>query len=70
MADKIGLLTQEQYANQMRMRVQNSGIGSTPGIEQVITTTTQIVAGVVNTLYYELQEKIKVQPKLHFNYNL
>ena len=50
MADKIGLLTQEQYANQMRMRVQNSGIGSTPGIEQVITTTTQIVAGVVNTL--------------------
>lgn len=54
MADKIGLLTQEQYANQMRMRVQNSGIGSTPGIEQVITTTTQIVAGVVNTLYYEL----------------
>ena len=54
MADKIGLLTQEEYANQMRNRVQNSGISSNPGLEQVITTTTQIVAGVVNTLYYEL----------------
>ena len=54
MADKIGLLTREQYATQMRNRVQNSGIGTNPGIEQVITTTTQIVAGVVNTLYYEL----------------
>lgn len=54
MADKIGLLTQEQYANQMRQRVQNSGIGATAGLEQTITTTTQIVAGVVNTLYYEL----------------
>lgn len=52
--DKIGLLTQEQYANQMRMRVQNSGIGSTAGIEQTIQTTTQIVAGVVNKLYYKL----------------
>lgn len=54
MADKIGLLTQEEYANRMRNRVQNSGISSNPGLEQVITTTTQIVAGVVNTLYYEL----------------
>lgn len=54
MTDKIGLLTQEQYANTMRNRVQNSGIGADPGIEQVISTTTQIVAGVVNTLYYEL----------------
>ena len=54
MADKIGLLTQEQYANSMRMRVQNSGLGATPGLEQTITTTTQLVAGVVNTLYYEL----------------
>lgn len=54
MTDKIGLLTQEQYANQMRMRVQNSGIGATAGLEQTIQTTTQIVAGVVNKLYYEL----------------
>lgn len=52
--DKIGLLTQEQYANAMRQRVQNSGIGSTPGLEQTITTTTQLVAGIVNTLYYKL----------------
>lgn len=52
--DKIGLLTQEQYANQMRMRVQNSGIGTTAGFEQTIQTTTQIVAGVVNKLYYKL----------------
>ena len=54
MADKIGLLTQEQYADTMRNRVYNSGIGSVAGFEQTIQTTTQIVAGVVNTLYYEL----------------
>lgn len=54
MADKIGLLTQEQYADTMRNRVYNSGIGASAGFEQVITTTTQIVAGVVNKLYYEL----------------
>ena len=51
---KIGLLTQEQYANAMRQRVQNSGIGSVAGLEQTITTTTQLVAGIVNTLYYKL----------------
>ena len=54
MTDKIGLLTQEQYANTMRNRVYNSGIDATPGFEQTVTTLTQIVAGVVNTLYYEL----------------
>ena len=54
MADKIGILTQEQYADTMRNRVYNSGIGSAVGFEQIISTTTQIVAGVVNTLYYEL----------------
>lgn len=55
MADnKIGLLTEDQYANMMRNRVQNSGIGSNAGFEQTITTTTQIVKGVVDTLYYEL----------------
>jgi hypothetical protein len=55
MADnRIGLLTEDQYANIMRNRVQNSGIGSTAGFEQTITTTTQIVKGVVDTLYYEL----------------
>ena len=54
MADKIGIFTQEQYADTMRNRVYNSGIGSAVGFEQIISTTTQIVAGVVNTLYYEL----------------
>lgn len=52
--DKIGYLTQEQYANALRNRVQNSGINATAGFEQTITTLTQIVSGVVNTLYYEL----------------
>lgn len=50
----IGLLTEEQYANGMRQRVQNSGVAPTAGFEQTIETTTQIVSGVVNTLYYEL----------------
>lgn len=54
MANKIGILTQEQYADIMRNRVYNSGIGSAAGFEQIISTTTQIVVGVVNTLYYEL----------------
>ena len=36
MTENIGLLTQEQYATQMRNRVQNSGIAQTPGLEQVI----------------------------------
>lgn len=54
MTDKIGYLTTEQYASSMRNRVQNSGITLTAGIEQNITTTTQIVADVVRTLYYEL----------------
>ena len=52
--NKIGLLTQEQYATEMRRRVSNSGISQTSGFEQTIETTTQIVAGVVNKLYYEL----------------
>jgi len=54
MANKIGIFTEEQYANEMRMRVQNSGIAATTGFEKTIETTTQIVSGVVNTLYYEL----------------
>ena len=54
MSNKIGILTEEQYAEGMRLQVSNSGIGSTTGFEQAIETTTQIVSGVVNTLYYEL----------------
>ena len=54
MSNKIGILTEEQYADRMRLQVSNSGIGSGSGFEQAIETTTQIVSGVVNTLYYEL----------------
>jgi len=54
MTNKIGLLTEEQYADTMRLQVSNSGIGTTAGFEQAIETTTQIVSGVVNKLYYEL----------------
>lgn len=54
MSNKIGILTEEQYADGMRLQVSNSGIGSGSGFEQAIETTTQIVSGVVNTLYYEL----------------
>lgn len=52
--NKIGIFTQDQYKNIMRNQVQNSGITANKGFEQTIETTTQIVAGVVNTLYYEL----------------
>ena len=51
---KIGIFTQDQYKNVMRNQVQNSGISLNTGFEQTIDTTTQIVSGVVNTLYYEL----------------
>ena len=54
MANKIGIFTEEQYADRMRLQVSNSGIGSAAGFEQAIETTTQIVSGVVNTLFYEL----------------
>lgn len=57
MADKIGLLTEDQYANLMRMRVENSGIGPVAGLEQTIQTTTQLVKGIVNKLYYKLMNQ-------------
>ena len=54
MTKKIGLFTEDEYAERMRMQVSNSGIGETAGLQQAIETTTQIVSGVVNKLYYEL----------------
>lgn len=54
MSNNLGLITEDQYADMMRMQVSNSGIGSATGFEQTISTTTQIVSGVVNTLFYEL----------------
>lgn len=55
----IGLLSSEEYKNRMRsglqsLRVNNSGLNATTGLEQIITTTTDIVAGVVETKFYEL----------------
>ena len=53
----IGLLSTEEYKNGMRsslQRVNNSGLNATTGLEQVITTTTDIVLGVVDTLFYQL----------------
>ena len=54
MSNKIGIFTEDQYADRMRHQVSNSGIEATTGFEKTIQTTTQIVSGVVNTLYYEL----------------
>ena len=50
----IGIYSQEQYSNLLRGNVANSGINAGAGIEQFISTTTQLVSGVVDTLYYEL----------------
>ena len=54
----LGVYSVEQHKDRMRNNlsgiVRNSGIGSTTGIEQFITTTTDIIAGVIDTLYYEL----------------
>lgn len=53
----LGLISADDYKNQLRnslQRVNNSGLNSTAGLEQTITTTTDIVAGVVDTLFYQL----------------
>lgn len=53
MTDKIGLLSQEEYKNQFR--VNNAAAFATPanyGLEQTITTLTQIVSGVLRQKFY------------------
>lgn len=53
MTNKIGIFTQEDYKN--RFRVDNAAAFATPanaGLEQVITTLTQIVAGVQRQKFY------------------
>lgn len=53
MTDKIGLLSQEEYKNQFR--VYNAAAFATPanyGLEQTITTLTQIVSGVLRQKFY------------------
>ena len=54
----IGAYSREQHENMLRKNlsgiVENAGVGAATGLEQVITTTTDIIAGTVDTLYYEL----------------
>lgn len=51
--DKIGAFTKEQFKN--KMRVNNAAESFTnPGFEQQITTLTQIIDKVLDTVYYEL----------------
>lgn len=57
----IGAYSYEQHKSMLRDeltrvagRVNNSGLNASTGLEQIITTTTDIIAGVVETKYYEL----------------
>lgn len=54
----IGAYSKEQHADMLRRNlsgiVENAGIGAATGLEQLITTTTDIIAGTVDTLYYQL----------------
>ena len=55
MTDKIGILSQEEYKNQFR--VNNAVAFATPanyGVEQTLSTLTQIVAGVLRQKFYTI----------------
>lgn len=58
MTQMIGAYSLDEHKEMMKRNlagvVRNSGIGATTGLNQVITTTTEILAGSVETLYYEL----------------
>lgn len=58
MTKMIGVYSVDEHKNRLRNNlsgiVRNSGIGATTGLEQIITTTTDIIAGTIDTLYYEL----------------
>ena len=58
MTQTIGAYSLEEHKNMMRKNlsgvVRNSGVGATVGLEQIISTTTEIISGVVGTLFYEL----------------
>jgi len=62
MTQMIGVYSKEEHKERLRNNlsgiVRNSGIGATTGLEQVITTTTDIIAGVIDTLYYEIDGKL------------
>ena len=58
MTQMIGAYSLEEHKNMMRRNlsgvVRNSGVGATVGLEQIISTTTEIITGAVDTLFYEL----------------
>ncbi len=60
MTDKIGLYSKEEYKRLVengltKAQVNNSaGIGSTLGLQQLTSTLTQIIDGIIDTKYYEL----------------
>jgi hypothetical protein len=58
MTKMIGIYSIDEHKEMMRKNVagivRNSGIGANTCLDQVITTTTDIIAGVIDTLYYEL----------------
>lgn len=58
MTKMLGIYSVDEHKEMMRKnlsgQVRNSGIGATTGLEQVITTCTDIIAGVIPTLFYEL----------------
>lgn len=58
MTKMIGAFSLEEHKERMRNNlegiVRNSGVGATVGLDQIITTTTDIIAGTIDTLYYEL----------------
>lgn len=58
MAKMLGIYSVDEHKEMMRKnlsgQVRNSGIGAATGLEQVITTCTDIIAGVIPTLFYEL----------------
>lgn len=56
MEQSIGLNSVKNYENALRSNLQrvNNSLGATTGLEQVITSLTQIVSGVVEKKFYEL----------------
>lgn len=59
MTDTIGKLTTNVYSkmlynNLVRAQVNNSGIGVTTGLQQDITTLTQMITGIISVKRYEL----------------
>ena len=58
MTKMLGIYSLEQHKEMMKRNVagivRNSGLNAATGLDQVITTTTDIIAGVLETKFYEL----------------